>query len=68
MHFNGCRPLFASSLLGIVRILLEQTRHDEMRILGCNTLVDFINSQVITNNLGSVRYIMPIAWLHTWYI
>ncbi|CAB4294035.1 unnamed protein product [Prunus armeniaca] len=40
-------PLFASSLLGIVRILLEQNRHDEMRILGCNTLVDFINSQLL---------------------
>ncbi|KAG8481273.1 hypothetical protein CXB51_026112 [Gossypium anomalum] len=39
-------PLFASSLLGIIRALLEQTRQDEMRILGCNALVDFINSQV----------------------
>ncbi|KAK4784247.1 hypothetical protein SAY86_018615 [Trapa natans] len=38
--------LFASSLLGIVRTLLEQTRHDEMRILSCITLVDFMNSQV----------------------
>ncbi|CAL5417014.1 unnamed protein product [Camellia sinensis] len=42
---NVCRPLFASSLLGIVRTLLEQTRLDEIRILGCLTLVDFINSQ-----------------------
>ncbi|GFY81384.1 ARM repeat superfamily protein [Actinidia rufa] len=40
-------PLFAGSLLGIVRTLLEQTRQDEMRILGCSTLVDFINSQTI---------------------
>lgn len=52
--FNGCRPLFASSLLGIVRILLEQNRHDEMRILGCNTLVDFINSQVNDKYRGEV--------------
>lgn len=42
----ACRPLFASSLLGIVRTLLEQTRQDEMQILGCSILVDFINSQV----------------------
>ena len=48
MMFNVCRPFYASSLLGIVRILLEQTRHDEMQILGCSTLVDFINSQVNT--------------------
>ncbi|KAL5702901.1 hypothetical protein ACHQM5_028062 [Ranunculus cassubicifolius] len=38
-------PLFAGSLLSIVRTLLEQTRQDEMRILGCETLADFINSQ-----------------------
>ncbi|KAG5530829.1 hypothetical protein RHGRI_025709 [Rhododendron griersonianum] len=38
-------PLFASSLLGIVRTLFDQTGQDEMRILGCTTLVDFINSQ-----------------------
>jgi len=44
--FLICRPLFASSLLGIIRTLLEQTRADEVRILGCNTLVDFIIFQV----------------------
>ncbi|KAL5703058.1 hypothetical protein ACHQM5_028197 [Ranunculus cassubicifolius] len=38
-------PLFAGSLLSIVRTLLEQTRQDEMRILGCETLAGFINSQ-----------------------
>ncbi|KAK2970071.1 hypothetical protein RJ640_006544 [Escallonia rubra] len=37
--------LFASSLLGIARTLLEQTRNDEMEMLGCSTLVNFINSQ-----------------------
>uniref|UniRef100_A0A2P2LNT1 Protein EFR3 homolog cmp44E n=1 Tax=Rhizophora mucronata TaxID=61149 RepID=A0A2P2LNT1_RHIMU len=38
-------PLFASSLLEIIRTLLEQIRQDEMQILACNTLVDFISSQ-----------------------
>ena len=42
----SCRPFFAGSLLGIVRTLLEQTRQDEMRILACSILVDFINGQV----------------------
>lgn len=40
------RSLFASSLLGIVRTLLEQAQQDEMQILGCSILADFVNSQV----------------------
>ncbi|KAL1324748.1 hypothetical protein AAHE18_13G113100 [Arachis hypogaea] len=44
----SCRdqmPLFASSLLSIIQILLDQTRHDEVQILGCHTLFDFVNNQ-----------------------
>lgn len=40
------RPLFAPSLLGIVQTLLDQTQEDDMRILGCLMLVDFLNSKV----------------------
>lgn len=38
-------PLFASSLLSIIHILLDQTRHDDIRILGCQVLFDFVNNQ-----------------------
>ncbi|KAM1401746.1 hypothetical protein ACFX1X_028901 [Malus domestica] len=39
------KPLFASSVLSIVQILLDQTRHDEIRLLGCETLFEFVNNQ-----------------------
>ncbi|KAL8258631.1 hypothetical protein R6Q59_026584 [Mikania micrantha] len=38
-------PLFANSLLSIMQTLLDETRHDEMLIIGCHTLFDFINCQ-----------------------
>ncbi|XLU93687.1 hypothetical protein S245_008039, partial [Arachis hypogaea] len=44
-------PLYASSLLAMIRTLLEQSQIDEIRILGCNTLVDFIECQ---------RYAIPL--------
>lgn len=30
----------------MIKALLEQVRQDELRILGCLTLVDFLNNQV----------------------
>ncbi|KAL7601180.1 hypothetical protein Lser_V15G26308 [Lactuca serriola] len=38
-------PLFANSLLSIMQTLLVETRHDEMLIIGCQTLFDFVNCQ-----------------------
>ncbi|KDP42800.1 hypothetical protein JCGZ_23742 [Jatropha curcas] len=52
-------PLFASSLLGIVRVLLEQTGQDEMRILACNVLVDFINIQTDSTHMFNLEGLIP---------
>ncbi|XP_031125263.1 uncharacterized protein LOC116027687 isoform X1 [Ipomoea triloba] len=52
-------PLFASSLLGIVRTLFEQTRQDEMQILGCSVLVDFINSQTESTYMFNLEGLIP---------
>ncbi|RYR07708.1 hypothetical protein Ahy_B05g075124 [Arachis hypogaea] len=47
-------PLYACSLLAIIRTLLEQSRIDEIRILGCNTLDDFIECQLSAIPLKSI--------------
>ncbi|KNA16475.1 hypothetical protein SOVF_088690 [Spinacia oleracea] len=38
-------PLFASSLLSIMNILLDQTGQDELRVIGCQALFVFVNNQ-----------------------
>ncbi|CAH8308963.1 unnamed protein product [Eruca vesicaria subsp. sativa] len=48
-------PLFSCSLLSIVRTLLEQTKDEEVQILGCNTLVDFISLQTENSHMFNLE-------------
>ncbi|XP_042468341.1 protein SEMI-ROLLED LEAF 2-like [Zingiber officinale] len=52
-------PLYATSLLSIVQILLDQTQQDDMCILGCLTLVDFLNNQVDSTYMFNVEGFIP---------
>ncbi|KAL0453097.1 UNVERIFIED_CONTAM: protein SEMI-ROLLED LEAF 2 [Sesamum latifolium] len=38
-------PLFANSVLTIIQTLLDQANQDEMLIIGCESLFDFVNNQ-----------------------
>ncbi|KAL8240142.1 hypothetical protein R6Q59_013497 [Mikania micrantha] len=52
-------PLFASSFLEIIGTLLVQTQHHELQIVGCNSLVNFINNQVDSSYMFNLEGLIP---------
>ncbi|XP_078434134.1 protein SEMI-ROLLED LEAF 2-like isoform X2 [Wolffia australiana] len=51
--------LYASGMLATIKTLLEQSQQDELRILGSNTLVDFLNVQTDSTYMSSVEGLIP---------
>ncbi|BFI42403.1 protein EFR3 [Marchantia polymorpha subsp. ruderalis] len=59
---SACRdqmPLFATSCLSMIKALLDQVRHDQMRVLGCQTLVDFLQNQMDSTYLRNLDAFLP---------
>ncbi|CAL4959970.1 unnamed protein product [Urochloa decumbens] len=53
------RPLLATSSLSTIRTLLDQNAHDDLQVLGCLMLVDFLNGQVDSTHMFNLEGLIP---------
>ncbi|XP_012828031.1 PREDICTED: protein EFR3 homolog cmp44E-like [Erythranthe guttata] len=57
----SCReqmPLFANSVMTIMQTLLDQANQDEMLIIGCESLFEFVNNQVGVFHMQFTNYLL----------
>ncbi|XP_031273732.1 uncharacterized protein LOC116132219 [Pistacia vera] len=59
IHCQEKMSMFSGSLLSIINILLDQTRHDEIRVLGCVTLAEFVSNQTDDTYILNLDGIIP---------
>ncbi|OEL23424.1 hypothetical protein BAE44_0015556 [Dichanthelium oligosanthes] len=53
------RPLLATSSLSTIRALLDQKAHDDLQILGCLMLIDFLDGQVDSTHMFNLEGLIP---------
>ncbi|TKW18256.1 hypothetical protein SEVIR_5G420200v4 [Setaria viridis] len=53
------RPLLATSSLSTIRTLLDQKAHDDLQVLGCLMLIDFLNGQVDSTHMFNLEGLIP---------